>query len=409
MISPCWPCTNIVTRHSCIIPLLLSLLAALGAALRDAPASGADEPAVRDSALLVLTNGRVVSGELTPRTNGYEVTVPGGNHFIPSESVRFFATDIDDAYEKMRASLPQLTPDDHISLARWCHANQLYSKARRELLDALHLDPYRDDAQRMLNALQRFQSQESGERADDTSTGSTGAESKNVTVRPSRSLGGLSKPLARDFGSRIQPLLANKCGNATCHGGAVERPFMIHPLRNNSRPYLAEQNLAAVLNQIDFDAPHQSPLLKDLHGLHGGSRTPLFRGRYGAVQIELLNEWVLAVAAEIAPQSPSSATAVAVPDASAADRKIVQASAVDIPEDQVSARLFHSATFDAELEIPGSPVPHGRFQTIAETDQKFLREAENANRSDAFDPDLFNRRFHPDRFETTTRSRKDSR
>ncbi|MEZ6058788.1 MAG: hypothetical protein R3C19_00330 [Planctomycetaceae bacterium] len=372
------------------------------------------------TSMLVLMNGRVVTGQLTPRVGGYEVTQPGGSLFLPSDSIRLFATDIDDAYDKMRASLPQLTPNDHIDLARWCLTNRLHAKAQRELLDALHMDPYRDDAKRMLQALRRtLSSESSGGNLTAAGTSDPGF-SPEADTRPSRSLGGLSRPLARDFVSRVQPLMANKCGNATCHGGGVERPFVIHPLRNTSSPHQAEQNLAAVLNQINFESPPDSPLLKDLDGLHGGLRQPLFRGRHGAVQISQLQEWVHAAAEEISPASASMTAAASARHAGeAADTDpAIQQTAFQFPDDSGNGNTPFSATADFRESVDDGDLvpahgvaadPHGRFRSIAESDSQFLLEAENANRSDAFDPNIFNRRFHADRFESTTRSRKDSR
>ncbi len=103
-----------------------------------------------ESEMLVLTDGRIVEGVITPRPDGYDVALKVGRMFVPSERVRFQASNRDEAYLKLRKSLPELTPNRHVELARWCERNGLYEQACRELLDALNLDPNREEAKRLL-------------------------------------------------------------------------------------------------------------------------------------------------------------------------------------------------------------------------------------------------------------------
>ncbi len=67
---------------------------------------------------------------------------------------------------------------------------------------------------------------------------------------------------------------------------------------------VSEQNLAAVLKQIDLSSPAQSPILAVGQGAHGGSNIPLFRGRAGGVQQKILRDWVLSVAVDSNPDLP---------------------------------------------------------------------------------------------------------
>ena len=142
----------------CTIFLSVSLL--LSVSVGRSFLHAADELALRseqqaEEKLLVLLNGRVVSGQLSPRVGGYDVVLPAGRMFVSSQQIRFQADNMDDAYLRMRETLPEFTPNTHLELARWCLANNLPSRARREALDALHLDPHQADAQRMLEALVR--------------------------------------------------------------------------------------------------------------------------------------------------------------------------------------------------------------------------------------------------------------
>ncbi len=329
--------------------------------------AAADELPLRDLSevkdhLLVLKTGRVVRGQLLPRPGGYDVNQSVGRMFVPSEQIRFKATDLRDAHQKLRDSVPELTPDTHIDLARWCLANNLREKARQELLDALHLDGFRQDARKMLEDMER----------DDRRAGVSVVQSHSIQnpamlttpklLPERRSLGGLPEGLAANFTQRVQVLLSNKCGNARCHG-TDRNAFTLVSVRGQSTPVIAEQNLAAVLNQIDFKTPHQSPLLKATVGLHGGSRKLMFNGRTGGDQLRILRDWVHEAAAALDPNSTLQTSA---------------SSAKASEENDIK-----QAAFSASDEVP-----------LSEGDKQILREAAEATRPDAFDPNIFNRRYH---------------
>ncbi len=323
--------------------------------------------------LLVLVDGKVLDGQFTPRPDGYDVRVAAGRMFIGSERVRFFASDLPDAYRRMRSSQAELTPEVHVELARWCLANKLRDEAHREVLDALHLDPNRTDAKRMLATL----IQESGRSGG---SGLTEYPSAGKSMAPSvdaRSLAGLSRSVAQDFTRRVQPLLMNKCANAGCHGGGTDSSFQLASAHRGSSPTIAERNLAAVLKQIDLAQPAKSPLLINVVGSHGNLNTPLFRGRLGAQQLDILRSWVSAAANDVSPNAREE-NAVLEP-------KIQLTSAVAL-QVAPSGGTRHLS--------PDGEIAHGRQLSADETDPKFLAEAVRANAHDDFNPSVFNARFH---------------
>jgi len=325
--------------------------------------------------LLVLVDGKVLDGEFTPRSDGYDVRVAAGRMFIGSERVRFFASDLPDAYRRMRLSQAELTPEVHVELARWCLANKLRAEAHREVLDALHLDPNRTDAKRILAAL----IQHSG-LSGSPGSGLTEYPSTARSTAPSieaRSLAGLSRSVAQDFTRRVQPLLMNKCANAGCHSGGTGSSFQLASAHRGSSPTIAERNLAAVLKQIDLAQPAKSPLVVEVEGTHANLNAPLFRGRLGAQQLDILRSWVFMAANDIAPNAQQENSAV---------EPIIQltsASALDTAPSGGTRRLS-----------PDTTIPHGRQLTSDETDPKFLAEAARANAHDEFNPSVFNTRFH---------------
>ena len=345
------------------------------------PAAEAPSPAM----LLVLVDGQIISGQVTPRPDGYDIQVSAGRLFINSDRVRFAAASLPDAYDRMRDSIPEFTPANHLELARWCLANKLYTPARREVLDALHLDPNRDDAKRMLRALEQV-----GEKSQTviTGTGLTEYPSQTEIQRPAietRSLAGLNRTAAHAFVRDIQPLLKNKCATSGCHGTGTKSQFQIVSTHRGSTPAIAERNLAAVLKQIDFSNPTTSPLLKIGEQAHGNMASSAFPGRSGAMQFRVLQNWVRQASHDIAPDAI----------ADGAERGGAESEMAQSGIRQVAARHESRGRVE-QLQTPedASENPHARQLTTDETDGRFLQQAKYANRRDAFSPDEFNRRYH---------------
>ncbi|MEZ6130447.1 MAG: hypothetical protein R3C59_17315 [Planctomycetaceae bacterium] len=328
--------------------------------------------------LLVLTSGRVFSGRMTPRTNGYDVALRNGRLFVSNDQVRFKASSMEDAYLRMRASMQHLTPATHLELAQWCLANKQPTFARRELLDALNLDSEFQPARQMLESLVR-EERRSLEAAQQSASAEQARQivadvTSGVPLPERRSLGGLPRHAALAFTRNVQPLLSNKCGNARCHG-SQDNGFTILTVRGDSTSIVAEQNLAAALNQIDLQNPEGSPLLTATAGLHGGSRVLLFPGQTGRRQLTILRDWIAAVAAVLGPGEHVAPPTLSSPGIS--------------PVTNTDTPAFRQSVAGTVL-----PTVHGSERSTTETDAKHLQEAAIATRHDEFDPDLFNRRFH---------------
>lgn len=360
--------------------------------------------------LLVLIDGQVVTGRLTPRTGGYDVAFPNGRLFVSSDRVRFRASGMEDAYLKMRASVQNLTPTTHLEIAKWCVVNKLPGQARRELLDALHLDPDLDAAKHMLEGLLREQQRslevermQNAERTRQMVNDAT----RGIPLPERRSLGGLPKDMALVFTRNVQPLLSNKCGNARCHG-AREEGFHLSLVRGNSSAIVAEQNLAAVLNQLDLQHPDRSPLLLASQGLHGGNRRLLFSGQTGGRQLELLRDWVTRVSQDLGGaeamvnstiQTVGQTTNSGDPNSGGGELRAAgfeSGDATNSSTDSVNFPTAHHSQQNGSQNLTAVIAnPHSTMRSTEDTDQKFLQEAAAAARRDKFDPDVFNRKFHP--------------
>lgn len=343
----------------------------------DVPQSRGNATPARDAQLLVLVDGKVVRGRLTPRPDGYDVATTAGRMFISSDRVRFTAHDLDEACQLMRETQATQTPEGHMELARWCLANKLPDDARRELLDALRLDPNRGDAMRLLATLESRP--ESAAPTRSATIMSNGRHSASSPIE-SRSLAGLSRNLAQDFTRRIQPLMMNKCATSGCHGPSSTSGFQLQSAHHGSSATVAERNLAALLRQIDLTNPDQSPLLTMADEQHGQQSAPAFRGRAGALTRQNLRSWVMSVAEDIGPKPGPAETGTR--SARIRPATIMQ---------------NHDASATGELEAGAEQslhVPHGRLVSTAETDRQFVARARRSLAADQFSPDEFNRLHH---------------
>ena len=329
-------------------------------------------PGTQSSGILVLKSGRVITGKIVDRDGGFDIFQDHGRLFIGSEQVWLSAADLVDAHQMMRDSLPSLTPDDHLRLAHWSAANGLLGTAKREILDALHKDPYREDAKDLLATVVRQQQEKDGAAAS-----SRRARGKAVLHPsqglPRRSLGGLPPALARDFTCKIQPLMSNKC--ASCHHPESGREYEMLSIRRGSTPFIAEKNLSSLLRQIDFTDPDSSPLLRAADLGHGQASMQLFGRRNGRRQLKTLTEWVIAVARH-------------------ADRSV---SGADLSPRRSKATFAVQGQSQPGQRPELSPVavedPHGLLRSRMQSDAEVLEDAARRNRRDLFDPALFNERF----------------
>ena len=336
--------------------------------------------------ILVLVDNQIVKGRCTPRPDGYDVEVTGGRMFIESQRIRFVAKDPDDAYLQMRRSQGVLTPDVHMQLARWCLDNNMKQYAELEVLDALRRDPNRTDARRLLASLTR--NDEGGSKSATGFTEFTTPKRSAIEVE-SRSLAGLSRPIAQEFTRHVQPILMNKCATAGCHGTNAESTFQLSSTARGSSPVIAERNLAAVLKQVDLTRPSSSAFLSVLEKAHGGQSVSMFRGRAGSLQMKVLRDWVYSAANDIAPEAnlEIAERKAAVEEAR---RKSLITAVREASESGNSVASFQSSPGSTSM----SDNPHGRLRSIEETDHAFLEDAEKANAEDAFSPSAFNRKYH---------------
>ena len=277
------------------LPFLLCFCMVGGAIAEEEPAEST-QPAAAKPGVLVMKDGSLADGEITQEARGFIVHKPGGRFLVPFQLVQFRAESRLDAYQKLKASIQKPSADTSVRLAKWCLTWQLHEQAELELRQALEFDSGHEVARRMLLRLASVLDPTGAlpELPDPPKKTDDGFQKS-----PVQSLAGLSRETALKFTTRVQPILMNRCGNATCHGSAAgQNDFQLTRVRigTSSHRLRSERNLATILRYIDLQNPAESPILKLPTGLHGPKQQSAFGGPGGDENLRDFQDWVRAVA-----------------------------------------------------------------------------------------------------------------
>jgi hypothetical protein len=354
-----------------------SFLASLGLF---ASAGGADErlrSAVEPQpGVLVLKSGEVLEGRVTWAGDLYYVTRPGGQVGVRGADVEMFARDLDEAYRRKRAAIdPQRVSARH-ALAQWCIRHGLVGPAAVELAEAMALEPDHPGHALLLRRLEFVTRRPTAPRAESTPgpmpaespwhgretvpkrggpmpaapspAAPAPAESRNEREALEDRAASLPPAVVEMFTTTVQPILSNGCAAAGCHGAGTTSQFRFERISGRTAlRHTTLANLAATLELVDRAKPEESPLVRVPRGPHGSAAAAIYHAR-NIAQWEQLAAWA----------------------------KLVSQPAGSPPRNQ-----------------PGSKNPAGaREHAAAGTSIATQLPA------DPFDPEVFNRRFFPERF-----------
>ncbi len=239
----------------------------------------ADPPAPGWGRVLLLTNERIIEGEIERVGEQYRIRRDLGETWITADRTLGLCADRDDAYALLKGRANLNDPDEYLRLARWCHVQGMPERALENVRTAVKLRPQHKESQRLLASLERAALQPAPSAAGPAET----AEPVAMPEVGSQSLG--------LFVTRVQPILMNACAN--CHASTRAGTFKLN--RTYDGATLArrsmQQNLASVLAQVNLQEPQASPLLIKSVTAHGdGTEAPL-RGRQAAA-FRSLEDWV---------------------------------------------------------------------------------------------------------------------
>lgn len=350
-------------RHVFCLLLLAGWLMTLDA---DAFEPGA---APRDS-VLVLRHGGILSGQVTRAGDRYVVIMGDKAEVrVPVLDVDMHCIDLDEVYQRKRSRLVANEVAGHLDLADWCLQQKLFSRAADQLLTVIALQPMHP---RLAGLERRLQL--AIELPELTSPQAkphallVGLADLEKTTRS------LPQKTIEDFTTQIQPLLLNRCGANSCHGGGSPSEFrLVRPAwtKTISRRF-TQRNLYAVMQLVDAENVESSPLLAVPAAAHGGMDTGVF-GPREKDQFDLLADWV---------RQATTVDSAPVPET------------IDPPPSGLVQASF-SRPVELPRTLPEEVQPTAAFRPDAAAGPAGLRSEPPGGfvPRDAFDAEIFNRRW----------------
>ncbi|MFM2094936.1 MAG: hypothetical protein RIS70_2060 [Planctomycetota bacterium] len=447
-------------RRYCTLILLL-LLSTL--------AARANEPADA-SRFLILRNGQVLEGSILQLGDRYQVTLASGGELrVPTRQVEFCAESLEQAFEQKRGELSPNSIRARLELVEWCLTHRLFEQGASELSKAMYLEPRHPKIamlERRLRALTdprnggRAAASDSKARPDSRSVAENDADATSPTQQGSptrqgssaqpaapaqqasdrfpvqragyeepsgRARSGVGESLNRsdrspsseansspveldlsakdmdEFVQAIQPFILNRCATNNCHGSAESSDYhLIRPPQGKTLVRgLTLRNLRATLAQIDRDAPLASPLLTVPKSPHGNASGPVY-GPTTEAFVKRLAAWTERIA------NPSGLKALdsqpidlqpITPRASKAVTAVPSESTRNDEENDVTDAAFSDELSPAKDRIKTSGTKgKGRSRV---SDATYVPK-------DPFDPEVFNRKYHPVKADTQSDDGSDS-
>lgn len=337
------------------------------------PAAGvsrADDPPPLRGKVLLLDNERVLEGDVERLGDRYRVQRKIGETWVEAEKALRLCSSLEDAYAYLRGRANLHDPDERLRLAGWCRRNGLYEQALAEVKAAVALRPDHAPSRRLLESMQRAAAPVKAAESP-VPAAEPGPPSLPPVELTAQALG--------LFTTKVQPILMNAC--ATCHAtgrGGAFRLTRVYDAGNLARK-TTRQNLTAVLAELDPEQPLNSKFLLKAVGAHGGdvSKAPL-PGR-DSPPYRALEEWVHLTLAN---------------------------------NPQLRDRTAGQPTGFATMEAKPPPAPPAPTETAPKVETPpptplpaTAPAPANDGAKDPFDPDAFNREYHPKKVAKPVKSR----
>jgi len=260
------------------IRILLCVVAAMSA--RTGLRAGDAPEAPKTGHVLLLANERILEGDIERVGDQYRIKRLLGETWVPADAALSLCADIRDAYLFLHRRSNLDDADERMRLANWCHNHGLREDALAEVKAAVELSPNHKEAKRLFQCLQQTPTTSTHAAAVADSESSFAAPPVEVTAKS-----------MSEFATHIQPILMNAC--ASCHAGSQGGTFkLVRTSEHGSlAPKTTQQNLTAVLAQINLEQPRSSPFLTKAVAVHGSlTQAPLSGRRMPAYHA--MEEWV---------------------------------------------------------------------------------------------------------------------
>jgi hypothetical protein len=306
--------------------------------------------------VLILENEQPLVGDIERVGDSYRVRRLIGETTVPADRVLRLCADMDEAFQFVRSRANLADADERLRLAEWCRLNGLHEQAVAEVKAAVQLRPDHVATRRLLSYLE-----ESGPIKQTPAKESGDAANARVSID-------LTEEALGQFATKVQPILMNACAN--CHANGRGGAFKLTHAYNSTvlNRKTLQQNLAAVLGEVNLIQPQNSLLLSKAVSVHGSQEQAPIKNRQAAAY-HALEEWVWITLANN-PQLRDEA---------------VQKAAAKAP----------AASPFAEVKNPPGDKPRVAADDGAKPSAPAAKEAPEP--ADPYSPDDFNRQFHGDK------------
>jgi hypothetical protein len=265
--------------------------------------AGSTQNSEKPQQLVLLTDGRIISGIVSEEGSMVVVTQPYGAMRFPHRRVEQVFHSIREVYKYKLDQLPDRDVDERLKLARWCLSQKLESEARQQLEAILEMSPNNPQAHAMLVSLDQAEARLAVRERDPNVRQTAGegapvdgsqpaALDASVISGARRRMGindlpvvfdlppALAVKRADEFARYVHPVLQSYC--AKCHNERYEGDFQLVQMKTKAdrTPDALRANLDATLRLVDRENPTRSVLLSSSLRPHGRSQNPrpIFQG-----------------------------------------------------------------------------------------------------------------------------------
>lgn len=334
-----------IISHRSLLVVAISVLGLAGwksqaADQPDAADQAVEKPAGAETPkLLLLNDGRILSGEVSEEDEMIILTQPAGVMRFPARKVVRAFSSIQEIHQYKLDRVPEEDMDEQLKLAQWCMSQGLVAEANEHLKCILKIDPKHGRAKAMTASIRMTETRMANARRD-ADVQQTGAEvvepagmgrpatlAREVVRGAQRGMGVNSLPIifdlppgaalkrADEFKNYVHPVVQAYC--VKCHNDRYEGEFHLIPFKTRVErtPETLRANLDAVLRLVDREVPGRSELLASSLRPHGtGPNTrPIFQGSNDKAY-QILAAWVNNLRVKPAPAAGSADAAPAATD-----------------------------------------------------------------------------------------------
>jgi hypothetical protein len=350
------------------------------------------EPPLTRGKVLVLQNEHTLGGDIERVGDQYRVRRLTGETWVPADRVLRLCASLEDALALLQSRANLRDPDERLRLATWCRQNGLHEKALEEAEAALHLRPEHAETRRLVSNL----------RAAALARTAAPAVPARKKPEPPETIVDVTADSVSLFTTRVQPILMNTC--ASCHaserGGAFRLSRIYDYGLGNRRT--VEQNLAAVLAQVNLREPQLSTLLNKAVSIHapGMLQAPLRNRQVPAYRT--LEEWVRLTLANNPQLLAGTQTSTRSVSEDSTTRSVSEDANTNPKRQRGDFGRQQPAASSPPAPTPGTVPPRAAATPPRSTapaphkpEAPASRQPVSAGSADPVDPEVFNRQFHP--------------